>query len=180
MFTWQSISHKSVGGSTSGKFWLGFTTNLSIPLSDPPIYCPLSMMDLLEFAPKHIPVIMTEPLPHTSRISDLAPNSIHVDGWNCNGLFPFHLRQARPVVITPSPFVKSKWCTRSFTATEMSRFFDTPVAIERRLAKQYPTLLPALHPLTFSVPGKLLTHALWSTGYCTSQGGGDGIETFEP
>ena len=153
MFTWTSISHKSVGGTTSGKFWLGYFTSLSnIASRTAPVYCPLSMMDLLEFAPKHIPARLTEPLPHTSRVSDLASNSSHDDGWNCNGLFPFHRIHSRPIVITPSPFVKSKWCTRPFIATEISRLFDTPVAIERRLAKQYSSLLPTSHPLTFTVP----------------------------
>jgi hypothetical protein len=45
------------------------------------------------------------------------------------------------------------------------------VAVEKRLAKEYPNKLPPAHPLTCSVPGKILTHALWQAGLCTSQGG---------
>ena len=75
-------------------------------------------------------------------------------------------------VVTPTPFVPTKWCIRELTAREMARIFDVPVDIESRLAKLFPSQLPGSHSLWHSIPGKLLTHALWKTGICVCQEGG--------
>jgi hypothetical protein len=171
-FTWQSVEHKVVGGASSGKFWLGFSASLAPVLQDDhPRYCHLSLMDLLEYAPKHISISATEPLPTLPRVHCTVPNTRHSNSWNCNGLFPFHCIHSNPCVITRTPFVSSQWCVRPFTATEIARIFDTSVSVEKRLKKSYSTVLPPLHPLLESIPGKILTHALWRTGLCTSQGG---------
>ena len=176
LLTWRLIKHSDVGSATSGKFWIGYTQDLRSESIPPPTSCPLAMMDLLEFAPKGISVDESKPPPSTSRLAATHPALSPVSAWYCNGLFPHHMMNKQPLVVTPSPFVPSKWCSRILTAREYTRLFDIPVAIESRVAKCIPSSLPTDHPIRNSVPGKLLTHALWLAGFCSVHGEGIGLQ----
>jgi hypothetical protein len=174
-FQWRLVKHSDVGGSTSGKFWIGFSGSLRSVDIPPPTYCPLVMADLLEFAPKSVSVVMA-PSPSstvTFRSASLLPCPHACDTWESSGLFPLHRIHSSSIqVLAPSPFVSTKWGIRSFTTKEVARFLDAPVAIETRLAKAFPTHLDPCHPFCSSFPCKLLTHALWLTGYCSVRDGG--------
>jgi hypothetical protein len=175
-FTWRLLRHERVGGATSGKFWIGYSHDLCSESIPQPSCCPLAMMDLMEFAPKGLPVEEAVLPPSTMRLSTIHASASNAFTWHCNGLFPHHMMNKQPLIVTPSPFVPSKWCTRMLTAREYTRLFDIPVAIESRVAKSFPSILPVDHPIRRSIPGKFLTHALWLAGFCSIHGEGIGLQ----
>jgi hypothetical protein len=180
-FSWRLVAHSDIGGSTSAKFWVGFNHPLRSRDIVPPSHCPLCMADLLEFAPKAVPVTAATPpvASDTSRSSRLRTVPTVSDAWLCSGLFPFHsLQSSSTQVLAPTPFVSSKWGFRTFTTKEIARFFDAPVLVEDRLAKAFPSGLPLSHEFRLGVPCKFLTHALWLAGFCAIQDGG--VDLFSP
>ena len=180
-FTWRNITHSSVGGASSGKFWIGFNRSFRSLDILPPRPCPLSMADLLEFAPKHVHVdaVPAPPDHDLIRSSSLISVPGYVNTWLCSGLYPFHcLHDPSVRVLAPSPFVRTKWAVLGFTTKEIARFLDAPVAVKVRLARAFPTVLPIKHDFRSSFPGKILTHALWSAGFCMFRDGG--LDLFRP
>ena len=174
---WKHTKHASVGGASSASVWIGSNREFRDPSVPLPTFCPSSMCDLLEFAPKSIPVSL-HPAPSDSvpshRINSLLPHPDQSNTWLCQGLFPTHkfVSSHMPFyVITPTPFTTTKWCKRQVTAVECARFFDLPVPCERRIKAANPGLLPSGHPLRQATPVKLLNFALWLTGYCNDVGG---------
>ena len=138
-FTWITLDHSTVGGCSSGKIWCGYTRSFRDSSIASPKYCPSAMMDVLEFAPKRITVTPASALPSLGRSSSLIQSTEFGYAWNCTGLYPFHDRLTQSTVVTPTPFVPTKWCIRELTAREMARIFDVPVDIESRLAKLFPS-----------------------------------------
>ena len=174
--SWSNLHHSTVGGCSSGKFWLGFTKPSRSSAIEIPTYCSSSIMDILEFAPKNVSVQQASALKSVQRTHELSPSDDIIGAWNCTGLFPHHAILGNVTVIAPTPFVSTKWCSRQLTARELSRVFDVPVNIESRIAKLLPSLLPHSHDLRLSVPGKLLTHALWKSGICVCHEGGVNLQ----
>jgi hypothetical protein len=179
---WKHLKHASVGGATSGSFWLGSSCPLRSSSVTPPTYCPTVLSDILEFAPKHSkhhpqPLVIT---PH-HRHPDLCPHSSLPQTWWNHGLYSYQAfpRPSSSFVITTSPFVQSGWCQRTLSVKETARLFDVPVAIEKRLASAHTSQLPPSHALLSSVPAKVLQHSLWLTGhFCVQQQGVEDI--FRP
>lgn len=173
--SWERVGHSTVGGATNLVTWVGFSGSFLVSRDPGPTYCPSAMRDLLEFAPKGVfttdhapsPVSVPHRLPSAILHSDLP----HV--WLAHGLCPAEaLSPLAPLcqdaqVLAPTPFCPSGWGLRSFTATEIGRFFDLPVACEKRLTKAHPGSLPFDHPLRRAFPVKVITHALWLCGYCS-------------
>jgi len=182
-FSWKHTKHASVGGASSASAWIGSNRPCRDPAVPLPTFCPSSMHDLLEFAPKSIPVSV-HPVPvvpdstASHRLSALLPHPAQTNTWFCHGLFPSHsfVTSHMPIyVITPTPFTTTKWCRRQVTAVECARFLDLPVPCEKRIKTETPGLLPTDHPLRHATPVKLLHFALWLTGYCNDVGGGTSV-----
>ena len=170
---WTRQKHCNVGGATDGCFWIGCNKPISIGDSTSSAYCPISMRDLIEFAPKQVPTTMhpaPESIISTSRLASTCPHHSNSLCFWSQGLFPFqHLRSSssnKVQIICPTPFTTTGWCVRKPTTKEVARFLDFSVAVERRLAKAITSSVPECHPVRQGVPVKILHHALFMCGYC--------------
>ena len=200
---WKRVKHHYVGGVSCSQWWLGDSSPVDISATPHPVYCPLALFDLLEYAPAGVHVTSCDRPPDGSTILHAPQDSSHLaassafdsrcsspifvgpDSLSAFGLLPHLPRRSSsvglPSVVCGTPFTQSKWGLREFTVAEWARFYDLPVSCE----KWFKSVNLQAHQVPFfgSPPLKVCVHALWLCGLFhvsnTSRQGGTSISSFD-
>jgi hypothetical protein len=156
---WFRVRHASVGGTTTGIFWIGLSEELGVlwRARADGFYCSRSLRDLIQPATKlikgdrHVPVVPENLL-------------VRSDGWDFTVDHYVPVKNPLGLILCPSVFTKSKWVTRHLSISELADSFDVLASVKGVLVK-----LKEGDPLRYAfvkgTPSKILVHVFRKLGY---------------